>query len=244
MRWAGLARPSTPCSRRWTNRSPPAPTRRRRLARAAHPADEPDHEPRPAEEGAGRRRPAGPALVRAAREQAGELDQLVTDLRRPRPLRRVHATSRDRAPGPADRRGGAPRAAAHAAAAIDADLQTVPRLRRSRRGGPRDLQPDRQRDQVESPGGAVQVVVADGRVSVRDHGPGIPTRTSPASSSASTGQRPPEACPARASGWRSWAASRRPTAEHRGTDGPDGSTFTLTFPPHPDSEVSLRRLQG
>ncbi len=26
--------------------------------------------------------------------------------------------------------------------------------------------------------------------------------------------------------------------------GPDGSTFTLTFPPHPGSEVSLRPLQG
>jgi two-component system, OmpR family, sensor histidine kinase MprB len=55
------------------------------------------------------------------------------------------------------------------------------------------------------PGGAIEVAVGDGEVTVRDHGPGIPGRTCPTSSTASTARRVRAVCPARASASRSCA---------------------------------------
>jgi two-component system sensor histidine kinase MprB len=122
------------------------------------------------EDGAGLADPQAPALVRAAREQAGELDRLVTDLL---DLARYHESAAHRE-------------------AVRLDLLTGEAVRRLR---PRadidtDLRPclvevdptavDRAVSNLidnaikwNPPGAAVRVVVDNGQVSVTDHGPGI-----------------------------------------------------------------------
>jgi two-component system sensor histidine kinase MprB len=125
------------------------------------------------EDGAGLAHPQAPALVRAAREQAGELDQLVTDLL---DLARYHETAPHRE-------------------TVRLDLLTSEAVHRFRQRGPHaaisaDLQPclvlvdpagvdhaicnliDNAIKWSPSDG-AVHVAVGEGRVSVSDHGPGI-----------------------------------------------------------------------
>lgn len=93
--------------------------------------------------------------------------------RPPTPIARVRTRPRNRAPGPAHRRGSAPHAAADATRSHRHRTAPLPGARRPRRGRSRHQQPDRQRDQVEYPDAAVRIVVDNGRISVTDHGPGI-----------------------------------------------------------------------
>ena len=76
-----------------------------------------------------------------------------------------------------------------------------------------DLQPARQRRQVECRGGRVEVRLRDGTLEVRDHGPGINPEDLPLVFDRfyrAPGGAWDEAAPAWA--WRSCARSRRPTA--------------------------------
>ena len=125
------------------------------------------------EDGAGLADPQAPALVRAAREQAGELDQLITDLL---DLARYHESAPHRE-------------------TVRLDLLTDEVVRHLRQRVPHtaietDLHPclvhvdPAAVDHAVSnlvhnaikwtpPGAAVRVVVENGQVSVTDHGPGI-----------------------------------------------------------------------
>jgi two-component system, OmpR family, sensor histidine kinase MprB len=125
------------------------------------------------EDGAGLADPQAPALVRAAREQAGELDQLITDLL---DLARYHESTPHRE-------------------TVRLDLLTDEAVRRLRRRLPHadidaELRPclvhvdPAAVDHAVSnlvdnavkwtpPDAAVRVVVENGEVSVTDHGPGI-----------------------------------------------------------------------
>ena len=125
------------------------------------------------EDGAGLADPQAPALVRAAREQAGELDQLITDLL---DLARYHESTPHRE-------------------IVRLDLLTDEAVRRLRQRAPRaaidtELHPCLVRvdpaavDHAISnlidnaikwtpPDATVRVVVDHGQVSVTDHGPGI-----------------------------------------------------------------------
>ena len=188
------------------------------------------------EDGAGLADPQAPALVRAAREQAGELDQLITDLL---DLARYHESTphretvrldlltdqavsrlRLRVPHPAiDTRLHPclvhvdPAAVDHAVSnLVDNALKWTP------------------------PDAAVRVVVENGQVSVTDHGPGIADGDLP---------RIFERF------YRAPAARGMPGAglglaivggvahANNGTvavqTGPHGSTFTLAFPPLPSA---------
>ena len=125
------------------------------------------------EDGDGLADPQAPALVRAAREQAGELDKLITDLL---DLARYHESAPHRE-------------------TVRLDLLTDEAVRRLRQRVPcaaidTDLRPclvhvdpaavDRAVSNLVDnaikwtpPGAAVRVVVEDGQVAVTDHGPGI-----------------------------------------------------------------------
>jgi two-component system, OmpR family, sensor histidine kinase MprB len=84
------------------------------------------------------------------------------------------------------------------------------------------------------PDGAVQVVVADARVSVTDHGPGIPDEDLP--HIFERFYRAPAARGMPGAGLGLAIVARIAQANDATADvrtGPDGSTFTLTFPPHP-----------
>jgi two-component system sensor histidine kinase MprB len=197
------------------------------------------------EDGAGLADPQAPALVRAAREQAGELDQLITDLL---DLARYHESAPHRE-------------------TVRLDLLTSEAVHRVRQRMPEaaiaaDLQPclvhvdpagvDHAICNLidnaikwNPPGGAVQVIVAEARVSVSDHGPGIADQDLPRIFERFYRAPAARGLPGAGLGLAivgSVAQANGGTIEVR--TGPDGSTFTLTFPPHPDSEVSLRRLQG
>jgi two-component system sensor histidine kinase MprB len=117
--------------------------------------------------------------VRAAREQAGELDQLITDLL---DLARYHESTPHRESVRLDLltseavhrvRQRAPHAA------IDADLQ--PCLVHVAPPGVDHAICNLIDNAIKwnSPDGAVHVAVEDGRVSVTDHGPGIPDEDLP-----------------------------------------------------------------
>ncbi len=122
------------------------------------------------EDGAGLADPQAPALVRAAREQAGELDRLITDLL---DLARYRESAAHRE-------------------AVRLDLLTDAAVRRLRQHG--DIDTDLRPSLVEAdptavdravsnlidnaikwnpPDAAVRVIVDNGQVSVTDHGPGI-----------------------------------------------------------------------
>lgn len=195
-------------------------------------------------EDAGVADPQAPALVRAAREQAAELDQLVTDLvdvaryGESTPHRETvrldlltdEAVQRVRQRSPA--------------ASIDTDLQ--PCLVHVDPAGVDHAISNLIDNAIKwSPaGGVVHVAVAEGRVSVRDHGPGIPQEDLP-----HIFQRFYRAAAARGmpgAGLGLAIVARVAQANDATTDvqtGPDGSSFTLAFPPPtPETDDSDARV--
>jgi two-component system sensor histidine kinase MprB len=197
------------------------------------------------EDGAGLADPQAPALVRAAREQAGELDQLITDLL---DLARYHESAPHRE-------------------TVRLDLLTSEAVHRVRKRAPHaDIAADLQPCLVHvdpagvdhaicnlidnaikwsPPGGAVQVIVADARVSVTDHGPGIPDEDLP--HIFERFYRAPAARGMPGAGLGLAIVARIAQANDATAyvrTGPDGSTFTLAFPPYPCApEVSPREQE-
>ena len=186
------------------------------------------------EDGAGLADPQAPGLVRAAREQAGELDQLITDLL---DLARYHESAPHRE-------------------TVRLDLLTSEAVHRVRQRAPHapivaDLQPclvhvdpagvDHAICNLidnaikwNPPGGAVHVVVADAHVSVTDHGPWIPDEDLP--HIFERFYRAPAARGMPGAGLGLAIVARIAQANDATADvrtGPDGSTFTLAFPPPP-----------
>jgi two-component system, OmpR family, sensor histidine kinase MprB len=186
------------------------------------------------EDGAGLADPQAPALVRAAREQAGELDQLISDLL---DLARYGESTPHRE-------------------SVRLDLLTSEAVHRVRQRTPHaaidtDLQPclvhvdaagvDHAISNLidnaikwNSAAGAVHVAVEDGRVSVTDHGPGIPDEDLP--HIFERFYRAPAARGMPGAGLGLAIVARIAQSNHATADvrtGPDGSTFTLAFPPHP-----------
>jgi two-component system sensor histidine kinase MprB len=197
------------------------------------------------EDGAGLADPQAPALVRAAREQVGELDQLITDLL---DLARYRESAPHRE-------------------TVRLDLLTSEAVHRVRQRTPHaaivaDLQPclvhvdpagvDHAICNLidnaikwNSSDGAVHVVVADAHVSVTDHGPGIPDEDLP--HIFERFYRAPAARGMPGAGLGLAIVARIAQANDATADvrtGPDGSTFTLAFPPHPRAaEVSPREQE-
>lgn len=188
------------------------------------------------EDGAGLADAQAPALVRAAREQAGELDQLITDLLE---LARYHESAPHRE-------------------TVRLDLLTGEAVQRARQRCPHadivvELHPCLV--QVDPAGldhaisnlidnaikwnssdAAVEVVVADGRVSVADHGPGIPDDDLP--HVFERFYRAPAARGMPGAGLGLAIVARIAHANEATVDvrtGPDGSTFTLAFAPQPSA---------
>ena len=184
------------------------------------------------EDGAGLADPQAPALVRAAREQAGELDQLITDLL---DLARYHESAPHRE-------------------TVRLDLLTGQAVHRLGQRGPHavieaELSPclvyvdpaavDHAVGNLidnaikwSPPGAAVRVVVEDGRVVVSDRGPGIADEDLP--HIFERFYRAPDArgMPGAGLGLAivgSVAQANEGTVEVR--TGPAGSAFTLAFPP-------------
>jgi len=188
------------------------------------------------EDGAGLTDPQAPALVRAAREQAGELGQLITDLL---DLARYHESAPHRE-------------------TVRLDLLTDQAVHRLRQRAPHvvidaDLRPclvhvdPAAVDHAVSnlvdnavkwspPGTAVHVVVENGQVSVTDHGPGIAHEDLP--HIFERFYRAPDARGMPGAGL-GLAIVGRVAQANQGTvevrTGPGGSTFTLAFPPLPDA---------
>ena len=184
------------------------------------------------EDGAGLADPQAPALVRAAREQAGELDQLITDLL---DLARYHESAPHRE-------------------TVRLDLLTGQAVHRLGQRGPHavieaELSPclvyvdpaavDHAVGNLidnavkwSPPGAAVRVVVENGRVVVSDRGPGIADEDLP--HIFERFYRAPDArgMPGAGLGLAivgSVAQANEGTVEVR--TGPAGSAFTLAFPP-------------
>lgn len=186
------------------------------------------------EDGAGLADPQAPGLVRAAREQAAELDQLITDLL---DLARYHESAPHRETMRLDLLTGE---AVHRVrqrvphAAIAADLR--PCLVHVDPAGVdhaiRNLLDNALK--WSPPDGAVHVVVADARVSVTDHGPGIPDEDLPRIFERFYRAPAARGMPGAGLGLAIVArvAQANDATAHVRT-GPDGSTFTLTFPPLP-----------
>ena len=187
------------------------------------------------EDGAGLADPQAPALVRAAREQAGELDQLITDLldlaryRESAPHRETVRLDQltDQAVNRMRRR------APHAV--IDTELR--PCLVHVDPAAVEHAVSNLVDNAIKwsPPGTAVRVVVEDGQVSVTDHGPGIAAEDLP--HIFERFYRAPEArgMPGAGLGLAivgSVAQASEGIAEVR--TGPAGSTFSLAFPPWPE----------
>jgi two-component system, OmpR family, sensor histidine kinase MprB len=196
------------------------------------------------EDGAGLADPQAPALVRAAREQADELDQLITDLL---DLARYHESAPHRE-------------------TVRLDLLTSEAVHRVRQRTPHaaivaDLQPclvhvdpagvDHAICNLidnaikwNPPDGAVHVAVADAHVSVTDHGPGIPDEDLP--HIFERFYRAPAARGMPGAGLGLAIVARIAQTNDATADvrtGPDGSTFTLAFPPHPRAAELVHRRQ-
>jgi two-component system, OmpR family, sensor histidine kinase MprB len=196
------------------------------------------------EDGAGLADPQAPALVRAAREQTGELGQLITDLL---DLARYGESAPHRE-------------------TVRLDLLTSEAVHRVRQRTPHaaiaaDLQPclvhvdpagvdhaiSNPIDNAikwNPPDGAVHVVVADAHVSVTDHGPGIPDEDLP--HIFERFYRAPAARGMLGAGLGLAIVARIAQANDATPDvrtGPDGSTFTLAFPPHPRAAELVPREQ-
>jgi RNA polymerase sigma-70 factor (sigma-E family) len=191
------------------------------------------------EDGAGLADPQAPALVRAAREQAGELDQLITDLL---DLARYHESTPHRE-------------------AVRLDLLTGETVGRLRQRLPRvaidaDLRPclvqvdpaavDHAISNLVDnavkwtpPDAVVRVVVENGQVSVTDHGPGIAGEDLP-----HIFERFYRAPAARAMPGAGLGLAIVGGVAHANNGsiavqtGPHGSTFTLAFPPLPGAGIS------
>ena len=195
-------------------------------------------------DGAGVADPQAPALVRAAREQAGELDQLITyllDLARYRESAPHRETVRlDLLTSEAVHR--ARQRTPHAA--IAADLQ--PCLVHVDPAGVDHAICNLIDNAVKwnPPDRAVHVVVADAHVSVTDHGPGIPDEDLP--HIFERFYRAPAARGMPGAGLGLAIVARIAQANDATADvrtGPDGSTFTLAFPPHPRAAEVVPREQ-
>jgi two-component system sensor histidine kinase MprB len=183
------------------------------------------------EDGAGLADPQAPALVRAAREQAGELDQLITDLL---DLARYHESAPHRE-------------------SVRLDLLTGQVIHRLGQRGPHavieaELSPclvhvdpaavDHAVGNLidnaikwSPPGAAVRVVVEDGRVVVSDHGPGIAAEDLPYIFERFYRASDARGMPGAGLGLAivgSVAQANEGTVEVR--TGPAGSAFTLAFP--------------
>jgi two-component system, OmpR family, sensor histidine kinase MprB len=191
-------------------------------------------------DGAGLADPQAPALVRAAREQTGELDQLISDLL---DLARYHESTPHRE-------------------TVRLDLLTDQAARRLRQRGPHaaiatELHPclvhvdpaavDHAISNLVDnaikwtpPGGTVRVVVDHGQVSVTDHGPGIADEDLP--HIFERFYRAPAARGMPGAGLGLAIVGGVAQANHGSAavqTGPDGSTFTLAFPAPPGAaEVS------
>jgi two-component system, OmpR family, sensor histidine kinase MprB len=186
------------------------------------------------EDGAGLADPQAPSLVRAAREQAGELDQLVTDLL---DLARYGESTPHRETVRLDLLTSE---AVHRVrqrvphAAVDADLH--PCLVHVDPAGVDHAICNLIDNALKwnRPDGVVQVVVDDGRVSVTDQGPGIPDEDLP--HIFERFYRAPAARGMPGAGLGLAIVARVAQANDAAADvrtAPDGSTFTLAFPPHP-----------
>jgi len=186
------------------------------------------------EDGAGLADPQAPTLVRAAREQAGELDQLITDLL---DLARYHESAPHRE-------------------TVRLDLLTGQAIRHMRQRAPHavidtELQPclvlvdpaaveHAVSNLVDNaikwtpPDAAVRVVVQDGQVSVADHGPGIADKDLPHIFERFYRAPAAQGMPGAGLGL---AIVGGVAHANNGTvavqTGPRGSTFTLAFPPLP-----------
>ena len=183
------------------------------------------------EDGAGLADPQAPVLVRAAREQAGELDQLITDLL---DLARYHESTPHRE-------------------AVRLDLLTDDTVRRLRQRVPQalveaelhaclvNIDPAAVDHAVSNlidnaikwnpPGAVVCVVVENGRTSVTDHGPGIADEDLP--HIFERFYRAPTARGMPGAGLGLAIVGDVVHANNGIVDvrtGPDGSTFTLAFP--------------
>ena len=186
------------------------------------------------EDGAGLADPQAPALVRAAREEAGELDQLITDLL---DLARYHESTPHRE-------------------TVRLDLLTDEAVRRMRQRVPdaaidTELHPclvhvdpaavDHAISNLVDnaikwtpPGAAVRVVVEDGQVSVTDHGPGIADEDLPHIFERFYRAPAAQGMPGAGLGLAivgGVAHANDGTVAVR--TGPHGSAFTLAFPPSP-----------
>ncbi len=184
------------------------------------------------EDGDGLADPQAPVLVRAAREQAGELDQLITDLL---DLARYHESTPHREP-------------------VRLDLLTDDAVRRLRQHAPQSLvdaelhaclvniDPAAVDHAVSNlidnaikwnpPGAAVRVVVENGTVSVTDHGPGIADADLPHIFERFYRAPTARSMPGAGLGLAivgSVVHANNGTVDVR--TGPSGSTFTLAFPP-------------
>jgi two-component system, OmpR family, sensor histidine kinase MprB len=188
------------------------------------------------EDGAGVADPQAPALVRAAREQAGELDQLITDLldlaRYGESAPHCETVRLDVLTAEAvDRvRKRAPHAV------IAADLQSC--LVHVDPAGVDHAICNLIDNAIKwsPPDCAVRVAVADGQVSVTDHGPGIPAEDLPHIFERFYRAPAAQSMPGAGLGLAivgSVARASGGTIEVR--TGPDGSTFTVAFPEQPSS---------
>ena len=186
------------------------------------------------EDGAGLADPQAPALVRAAREEAGELDQLITDLL---DLARYHESTPHRE-------------------TVRLDLLTDEAVRRMRQRVPdaaidTELHPclvhvdpaavDHAISNLVDnaikwtpPGASVRVVVEDGQVSVTDQGPGIADEDLPHIFERFYRAPAAQGMPGAGLGLAivgGVAHANDGTVAVR--TGPHGSAFTLAFPPSP-----------
>ncbi len=185
------------------------------------------------EDGAGLADPQAPALVRAAREQAAELDQLITDLL---DLARYHESAPHRE-------------------TVRLDLLTGEAVHRMRQRAPHaaiaaDLRPclvhvdpagvDHAICNLidnaikwSPPDGAIHVAVADGHVSVTDHGPGIADEDLPRIFERFYRAPAARGMPGAGLGLAIVARVAQDNDATAGVrTGQDGSAFTLAFPPH------------